>query len=110
MSMCLVVSFVVFFLMIRRPPRSTRTDNTLSLHDALPISELRAAGDETTGDAGAEDAEAEQRQRGEHDRHRFVDRRVLATEAGSDLGKEGRTDADDDGEDQNLDAGRDDVA
>src|SRR3546814_12899580 len=24
--------------MIRRPPRSTRTDNTLSLHDALPIS------------------------------------------------------------------------
>src|SRR3546814_12191748 len=27
-----------FFLMIRRPPRSTRTDNTLSLHDALPIS------------------------------------------------------------------------
>src|SRR3546814_2176879 len=27
-----------FFLMIRRPPRSTRTDHTLSLHDALPIS------------------------------------------------------------------------
>src|SRR3546814_12108702 len=26
--------------MIRRPPRSTRTDNTLSLHDALPISLL----------------------------------------------------------------------
>src|SRR3546814_4176912 len=23
--------------MIRRPPRATRTDNTLSLHDALPI-------------------------------------------------------------------------
>src|SRR3546814_19156096 len=31
----LVVFF--FFLMIRRPPRSTRTD-TLPLHDALPIS------------------------------------------------------------------------
>src|SRR3546814_15385085 len=30
---------VFFFLMIRRPPRSTRTD-TLSLHDALPISLL----------------------------------------------------------------------
>src|SRR3546814_6334399 len=29
----------VFFLMIRRPPRSTRTHTTLSLHDALPISE-----------------------------------------------------------------------
>src|SRR3546814_9521294 len=27
---------MVFFLMIRRPPRSSRTD-TLSLHDALPI-------------------------------------------------------------------------
>src|SRR3546814_6051976 len=26
--------------MIRRPPRSTRTDTTLSLHDALPISTL----------------------------------------------------------------------
>src|SRR3546814_16455924 len=26
-----------FFLMIRRPPRSTRTEHTLSLHDALPI-------------------------------------------------------------------------
>src|SRR3546814_10174288 len=27
----------IFFLMIRRPPRSTRTDTPLSLHDALPI-------------------------------------------------------------------------
>src|SRR3546814_3071720 len=26
--------------MIRRPPRSTRTEHTLSLHDALPISDL----------------------------------------------------------------------
>src|SRR3546814_10981690 len=31
-----------FFLMILRPPRSTRTDTTLSLHDALPISEKGA--------------------------------------------------------------------
>src|SRR3546814_5488885 len=29
--------FSVFFLMIRRPPRSTRTDTLFSLHDALPI-------------------------------------------------------------------------
>src|SRR3546814_7891710 len=29
--------FISFFLMIRRPPRSTRTEHTLSLHDALPI-------------------------------------------------------------------------
>src|SRR3546814_9634459 len=28
---------VFFFLMLRRPPRSTRTDSLLSLHDALPI-------------------------------------------------------------------------
>src|SRR3546814_14781272 len=27
----------MFFLMIRQPPRSTRTENTRSLHDALPI-------------------------------------------------------------------------
>src|SRR3546814_20051830 len=31
-----LICHFVFFLMIRRPPRSTRTD-TLSLHDALPI-------------------------------------------------------------------------
>src|SRR3546814_10152724 len=29
--------------MIRRPPRSTRTDTLLSLHDALPIFEQRRA-------------------------------------------------------------------
>src|SRR3546814_11148652 len=40
-----VVYFVgVFFLMIRRPPRSTRTDHTLSLHDALPIWARRGCG------------------------------------------------------------------
>src|SRR3546814_8104176 len=34
--------------MIRRPPRSTRTDTTLSLHDALPISYVpgKAASDD----------------------------------------------------------------
>src|SRR3546814_15031690 len=32
------ISSVFFlFLMIRRPPRSTRTEHTLPLHDALPI-------------------------------------------------------------------------
>src|SRR3546814_7357713 len=34
--MCLLFC-VFFFLMIRRPPRSTRTDTLFSLHDALPI-------------------------------------------------------------------------
>src|SRR3546814_8336416 len=39
----LLSAFVgIFFcvLMIRRPPRSTRTEHTLSLHDALPISAM----------------------------------------------------------------------
>src|SRR3546814_7520464 len=52
--------------MIRRPPRSTRTEHTLSLHDALPISfadhdavhEQRFA-----ADARVEDALADQGQR-----------------------------------------------
>src|SRR3546814_10392804 len=34
----ITIGFVfIFFLMMRRPPRSTRTDTTLSRHDALPI-------------------------------------------------------------------------
>src|SRR3546814_20628045 len=36
MIMVTLINSVVVFLMIRRPPKSTRTD-TLSLHDALPI-------------------------------------------------------------------------
>src|SRR3546814_4811180 len=36
--------------MIRRPPRSTRTDTTLSLHDALPSYESSNGGSE--GSAG----------------------------------------------------------
>src|SRR3546814_12135857 len=39
---CFVVGLFLFlrfffFLMIRRPPRSTRTDKLFPLHDALPI-------------------------------------------------------------------------
>src|SRR3546814_19932121 len=34
----LTIFIFFFFLMIRRPPRSTRTDTLFSLHDALPIS------------------------------------------------------------------------
>src|SRR3546814_11847623 len=39
LSRIMLVSAILlcFFLMIRRPPRSTRTGHTLSLHDALPI-------------------------------------------------------------------------
>src|SRR3546814_18113590 len=36
-----LIIYLVFFLRIRRTPRSTRTD-TLSLHDALPISVVLA--------------------------------------------------------------------
>ena len=47
--------------------------------------ELRSAGDEAVGDAGPEDAEAEQRECGEHQRHGIVDRRLVAAEAVREL-------------------------
>src|SRR3546814_7518867 len=72
--------------------------------------ELGTAGDDAAGDAGPEDAVADQRQCSEHDRHCFVDGRGGAAEAGCEFGKERRADADDDAEHQHLDAGRDDVA
>src|SRR3546814_16295316 len=36
--MVFISFFFIFFFMIRRPPRSTRTDTLFPLHDALPIS------------------------------------------------------------------------
>ncbi len=45
--------------------------------DGCACAELGAARDDAACDTGTEDAEAEQRQRGEHDSHGFVDRRVL---------------------------------
>ena len=71
---------------------------------------MRTTGNETVGDAGTEDAEAQQRQRREHDGHRIVDRRRGSTEAGGELGEERRADADDDGQHHDLDARRDDIA
>ena len=47
---------------------------------------------------------------GQHHRHRVFDRRLVAAEPGGELREQRRADADDDGEHQHLDAGRDDVA
>ena len=52
---------------------------------------------------------AEKRQGCQHDRHGVVDGRGRAAETGGELAERGRADADDDGEHQHLDAGRDDV-
>ena len=43
--------------------------------------ELRSAGDQSVGDAGAKDPKAEQGQGGEHDGHRALDIRLRAAEA-----------------------------
>src|SRR3546814_15177032 len=43
------ISVCLFFLMIRRPPRSTRTDTLFSLHDALPISQYGPISARVTG-------------------------------------------------------------
>ena len=71
--------------------------------------ELRPAGDEAVGDAGAEDGQAEQRKRREDQGQRVADGgRVV--EAVGELPEDRRADADDHGEHQDLHAGRDDVA
>ena len=68
--------------------------------------ELRPARNDAVGDTGAEDAEAKQRQRGEHNRHGVVDGRGRPAETGRELREQRRADADDDRQHQNLDAGR----
>src|SRR3546814_4239908 len=95
--------------MIRRPPRSTRTD-TLFPYTTLFRSELRAAGDDTIGDPGAENSEPEQGQRTERDRHDLFDIGFGADAGIGELGEQRRADAGDDREHQNLDARRDDMA
>ena len=49
-------------------------------------------------------------ERSKHDGHGVVDGGLLATEARGELAEQGRADADDDREDQDLDAGGDNVA
>ena len=72
--------------------------------------ELRAAGDQAVGDSGSEDAEAEEGEGGEDDRHGVLDRGCRAAEACGEFAEEGRADADDDGENQHLHARGDDIA
>src|SRR3546814_10335382 len=59
--------------MIRRPPRSTRTDNTLALHDALPIyhrgADLDAGGLDPDDRGGRERVEVVGDLREPHRRH-----------------------------------------
>ena len=71
---------------------------------------MRSAADQAVGDAGTEDAEAEERERGQHQRHGVLERRLLAAKSAGELAEQGRADADDDGERQHLDAGRDHIA
>jgi hypothetical protein len=89
----------------RRPRRAMPPPDGKAGADCCARAELRAAGDEAVGDAGAEDAEAEKRKRGQHDRHGVVDGRRRAAETGRELREQRRADADDDGEHQHLDAG-----
>ena len=72
--------------------------------------ELRPAGDQAVGDPGSEDAETEEGEGGEHDRHGVLDGRCRAAEACGEFAEERRADADDDGEDQHLHARGDDIA
>ena len=92
------------------PRRHDRATGGEAGADGAARAKLRPAGDEAVGDAGPEDAETEERKRGEHDRHRILDGRLIAAEAARELGEQRRADADDDGEHQHLDAGGDDVA
>ncbi|GAK33906.1 hypothetical protein AQ1_01799 [alpha proteobacterium Q-1] len=71
---------------------------------------MRRAGDETRRDAGAEDPEHEDRKRAEHGRKRLLDGDVAAGEGSSKGAEQGRTDADDDGEHHQFDAGGNHVA
>ena len=72
--------------------------------DGRSGAELRAAGDDAVGDAGPEDAEAQQRQRREDQGHRVVDGRLCVAEPAVNWRKQRRADADDHGEHQDLDA------
>ena len=72
--------------------------------------ELRRAGDQAGRDAGAEDAEAQHGERGEHDGQRLLDGRLAAGVGLRELREEAGADADDDGQHHHLHAGGDDVA
>jgi hypothetical protein len=77
--------------------------------DRRARAELWRAGSKTGRDPRSEDAEAEQRQRSENQGQRIIERRRI-TAVLCELREQRRADADDNGEDQDLDARRDDRA
>ncbi len=85
--------------------RADRADGS-TCHRAR--AKLRRTGHEACGDAGAEDAERQQRERGQHHDHRVVDGRLVGMNL--KLREQSRTNADDDGQHQDLDARRHHVA
>ena len=72
--------------------------------------ELLRSGDETRSDAGAEDAETEQRERAQHLRHGGGEVRLPALKTAREGSEQRRADADDDGEHHHLDSGGDHIA
>ena len=78
--------------------------------DGRAGAELRATGSEAVGDAGAKDAKAKQRQGGEDQRQRIVERGRIVAKALRELAEDGRADADDHGEDEHFHAAENDIA
>lgn len=69
---------------------------------------MRRTGHQARGDAGAEDAQRQQRERGQHHDQRMVDGRLVGMNL--ELREQARADTDDDGQHQDLDARRNHVA
>ena len=65
--------------------------------------ELRAARHDAVGDSGSEDGKAQQRQRGECNRHDLVDVGFDAEARAGELAEQRGADAGDDGQDQHFD-------
>lgn len=85
--------------------RADRADGSAS-HRAR--AKLRRTGHKAGGDPGAEDAQRQQRERGQHHDQRMVDGRLVGMHL--ELREQARADADDDGQHQHLDARRHHVA
>ena len=87
---------------------NARADSTDRRAGHRARAELRRTGHEARGDAGAEDAERQQGERGQHHDQRVVDGRLVRVNL--ELSEQARADADDDGQHQDLDARRHHVA
>ena len=87
---------------------NARADSTDRRAGHRARAELRRTGHEARGDAGAEDAERQQGERGQHHDQRVVDGRLVRVN--TELSEQARADADDDGQHQDLDARRHHVA